>query len=328
MDQSLISIIIPVYNSEQYLAETISSALAQTWPNKEVIIVDDGSTDGSLAVAESFASDAVKVFSQGNKGASVARNKGLQEAKGKYIQFLDADDLLMPDKIEKQIGQLKGSIDTLSICPVVHFYYTDNLSNLKPNDNELSLYKASKEPFEFLLKLYGSESNKVEMVPVHSWLTPVGLIKKAGKWDETLTVNDDGEFFCRVVLASAGILPVTETLCYYRKYTGKKSASLSGRKDIKSLESHYHSLMLIKDHLTKSKEDRRINKVTAANLKLLLMQVYPKYKMLAKSITEDIKQLGGTSFSPVLGGRTIEFIKKNFGWKTARLLQFYLYKVI
>ncbi|HZX58320.1 MAG TPA: glycosyltransferase family A protein, partial [Mucilaginibacter sp.] len=108
MDQPLVSIIIPVYNSEKHLAETISSALEQTWPNKEIIIVDDGSADNSLAIAKSFASENVKVFHQPNKGASAARNKGIQEAKGDYIQFLDADDLLMPNKIAAQVKQLAG----------------------------------------------------------------------------------------------------------------------------------------------------------------------------------------------------------------------------
>src|SRR5580698_4662849 len=95
----LVSIIIPSYNSENHLAETIKSALSQTWVNKEIIIIDDGSTDSSVQIAKGFESN-VKVLVQKNKGASAARNAGLKEAKGDYIQFLDSDDLLSPDKIE------------------------------------------------------------------------------------------------------------------------------------------------------------------------------------------------------------------------------------
>jgi glycosyltransferase involved in cell wall biosynthesis len=88
MPNPLVSIIIPVYNAASFINETINSALQQTWPNKEIIIVDDGSTDDSLILAKKFEGDIVKIFSQQNKGASAARNKGLAEAKGDYIQFL------------------------------------------------------------------------------------------------------------------------------------------------------------------------------------------------------------------------------------------------
>lgn len=103
---SLVSILIPCYNAEPWLAETLESALQQTWKNTEIIVVDDGSSDGSLAVAKKFESNGVKVISQTNKGASAARNRALQEAQGDFIQYLDADDLLAPDKIERQMQLL------------------------------------------------------------------------------------------------------------------------------------------------------------------------------------------------------------------------------
>ena len=89
----LVSIIIPAFNSEKYLSETVRSALAQTWPNKEIIVVDDGSSDGTLNVAKQFESRNVKVFTQKNRGAACARNAGLAIAQGDFIQWLDADDL-------------------------------------------------------------------------------------------------------------------------------------------------------------------------------------------------------------------------------------------
>lgn len=101
--EPLVSILIPCYNAEKWLAETLESALAQTWDNIEIIVVDDGSTDKSLAVAKQFEPDGVKVISQANKGASAARNRAFQESQGDFIQYLDADDLLVPDKIELQV---------------------------------------------------------------------------------------------------------------------------------------------------------------------------------------------------------------------------------
>jgi len=98
----LVSIIIPCYNAERYVGEAIESALAQTYPNKEVILIDDGSTDGSLDVIRSFG-EAIRWETGPNRGGSAARNRGLALARGELIQFLDADDLLHPQKLERQV---------------------------------------------------------------------------------------------------------------------------------------------------------------------------------------------------------------------------------
>jgi len=322
MDSPLVSIIIPVYNSEKYLAETIASAIRQTWENKEIIVIDDGSTDNSLLIAESFANEYIKVFSQPNKGASAARNKGLLEAKGDYIQFLDGDDLLMHNKIELQLNQLSGKPYTLVACPVADFYKHEDILNISLKNNKPPI-EQSTDTLDFLLNLHDAKNKLI--VPIHAWLTPASLIKKAGPWDETLSVNDDGEFFCRVVLASTGVITVNDTLCYYRKYYGL-GASLSGRKDLVSLQSQYQSLLLIHGYLKNKSNNTRIDQVIAQNLTSLLVQTYPAHKQLANIIVHKIKELGGTNFLPILGGSTIEIIKKAFGWKIARRLQYYLYK--
>src|SRR5947208_2891018 len=109
---ALVSILIPAFNSEAWIAETIESALVQTWPRKEIIIVDDGSTDRTLAVAREFASKEVSVLTQPNQGAAAARNKAYSISQGKYIQWLDADDVLAPDKIARQMELCGHAGDT------------------------------------------------------------------------------------------------------------------------------------------------------------------------------------------------------------------------
>lgn len=101
-DSPLVSIIIPCYNAELFVGEAIESALGQTYPNVEIIVIDDGSTDGSLDVISSFG-DRIRWDTGPNRGGCAARNRGIELARGKFIQFLDADDLLYAEKIEKQV---------------------------------------------------------------------------------------------------------------------------------------------------------------------------------------------------------------------------------
>jgi glycosyltransferase involved in cell wall biosynthesis len=111
----LVSIIIPCFNAEQYVGDAIRSALEQTYPRKEVIVIDDGSTDCSVEVIKTFESSIVWETGP-NKGACAARNRGLQLAQGDRIQFLDADDWLYPQKLERQIACLQASPVATPVC--------------------------------------------------------------------------------------------------------------------------------------------------------------------------------------------------------------------
>src|SRR4051794_33581605 len=102
----LVSILIPAHNVEEWIADTLQSAIAQSWRRKEVIVVDDGSRDSTADVARRFASNEVSVVSIKNQGAAAARNHALRLCQGDYIQWLDADDLLTPEKIERQVAAL------------------------------------------------------------------------------------------------------------------------------------------------------------------------------------------------------------------------------
>ena len=114
----LVSILIPAYNAERWIADTIRSAQAQTWPRKEIIVVDDGSTDQTLSIVQKFASKEVSVVSQENRGVCAARNRAYDLCQGDYIQWLDADDLLSSNKIAKQLEAAQESQDK-KITPLV-----------------------------------------------------------------------------------------------------------------------------------------------------------------------------------------------------------------
>lgn len=129
-----VSVIIPVYNGEKYIAEAIDSVLAQTYPAHEIIVVDDGSTDRTREIVNSYSvmrtascenalrttHDAIRYIYQPNKGPAAARNSGIKEAKGEYIAFLDSDDVWMPEKLEKEIRLITDSDYAMVYCDMSH----------------------------------------------------------------------------------------------------------------------------------------------------------------------------------------------------------------
>lgn len=318
MAEPLVSIIIPAYNAEKYLAEAIESALDQTWPNKEIIVVDDGSADKSLQVASGYEQFGIKVFSQASKGASAARNNGLSKASGDYIQFLDADDILGDNKIANQVKLLQQHPGKMAVCSTIHFKDGSDHLDHRPSEYEEGFLNDS-DPLPFLINLWGGNDNKGSMIQPNAWLTPKTVIDKAGRWDEALTLDDDGEFFCRAVLASEGVVVARNTYNYYRKNPGK---SLSGKKDLSSLQSLYRSINLRRQHLQPF-ESEVTKKTISRLLGSLLMLCYPQHLELSAQIVSDIRQLGGFNGLPVLGGRVIELIKHTLGWKAARNIQYY-----
>lgn len=106
-DVPLVSVVIPAWNSASTLPRTIGSVLAQTWMQRELIVVDDGSSDDTMALLVSYG-DQLRAVRQANAGPSAARNHGLLEARGRYVAFLDADDHWLPEKLERQVALLEA----------------------------------------------------------------------------------------------------------------------------------------------------------------------------------------------------------------------------
>ena len=145
----LVSILIPCYNAERWVAHAIESALAQTWPDKEVIVVNDGSTDGSLDVIRKF--DGQIQWETGpNRGGNVARNCLLELAQGEWLQYLDADDYLLPEKIANQMEflQSQGEIDVV-FSPVTLEYQTESGTR-----REVSTIPRPHDPWILLARWY------------------------------------------------------------------------------------------------------------------------------------------------------------------------------
>ncbi len=325
MGNPLVSIIIPLYNAEQFIVETIHSVLDQTYQNIEVIIVDDGSTDQSLQKVSALANDQIRLFKQNNKGASAARNYGLKEAKGDYIQFLDSDDLLAPDKIEKQIAQIKEhSLNTVAYCSTVYFPNGADHRSFTPNPDEGSFMDYSKNPLKFMINLWGGYTGKGSMIAVHSWLTPKTLIDKVGFWNEQLSLDDDGEFFARVAL-NADQLIYTNTYCYYRKFEDRPSLSRS--KNEKAYESLYQSIDVKKQTLLSKTNELNAQYAIYRLYVDFAIQTFLKYPNLYKKASTEIPKVS-YPFKIEFGGKKfIQMVNRYLGWKTAFLVRNLYYKL-
>ena len=204
----LVSILIPAYNAERFIGETIRSALAQTWPSKEIIVVDDGSRDGTLEVARRFASRSVQIVTQENQGAAAARNRALALSQGEYIQWLDADDLLSVRKVERQVDALRdGGPRRLASSPWGYFRYRPSKVRLVP-----TVLWHDLDPLEWLLRKWEHNTH----MQTATWLVSRQLSETAGPWDSRLLGDDDGEYFTRVVVRSDGVRFIQDERVYYR----------------------------------------------------------------------------------------------------------------
>ena len=231
---TLVSILIPAYNAERWIGQTIESALNQTWPRKEIIVVDDGSRDETVTVARRYSSPQLRVVRQPNQGASAARNKAFSLCQGEFIQWLDADDLLSRDKIERQMAILaNGGGRIVASCGWGFFYYRPATAAFVPTPlwSDLS-------PTEWLLRKLGQNLH----MQTATWLVSREVAEKAGSWDVRLMSDDDGEYFCRVLLASDGVRFAPEARVYYR-VSGAGSWGNLGRSR-KSLEAQWLSMQL------------------------------------------------------------------------------------
>jgi glycosyltransferase involved in cell wall biosynthesis len=307
----LVSILIPAFNAEHWIAETIRSAIGQTWPRKEIIIVDDGSTDQTLALARKFASKEVAVITQPNQGAAVARNHAFSLSQGDYIQWLDADDLLAREKITKQVEaslQSPSERTLLSSGWGSFAYRTDRAKFLST-----SLW-SDLSPVEWLLHKMGENLH----MQTATWLVTRQLTEAAGPWDTRLANDDDGEYFCRVILASDGIRFVPESRVFYRITTANR-VSYVGRSNVKK-DALSLSMRLHVKYLQSLEDSDRVRAACRTYLQNWLIQFYPERPDIVEELLMLAKELGGSLQAPPLRWK-YAWLKPLFGYQFAKQAQ-------
>jgi GT2 family glycosyltransferase len=307
----LVSILIPAYNAGRWLGETLHSALAQTWERKEIIVVDDGSNDDTLQIAQRLNSDSVRVFTQTNRGAAATRNRALQLSKGEYIQWLDADDLLAPDKIERQLKSVRGSEDRriLLSSSWAHFNYRVHHARFSPTPLWQDL-----SPVEWLLRKMGQNL----YMQTATWLTSRELTEAAGLWDTRLLSDDDGEYFCRVLLASQGTLFVPDSKVFYR-ITPSARLSHIGASDRKK-DAMLIGMKLHVQYLRSLEDSDRAKSACMTYLQTWYPHFYPEREDIVAELQNMAREMRGQLKEPKLRWK-YAWMKPLFGWGTAKRAQ-------
>ena len=305
----LVSILIPAFDAQEWIADTIKSAVRQTWPRKEIIVVDDGSRDHTLAIARQFASKEVSVVTQANQGAAAARNQAFSVCQGDYIQWLDADDLLASDKIARQMEALEHSANKRMLLSSAwgRFMYRPHRANFVPTALWCDL-----SPLEWLLRKMGQGV----FMQTATWLVSRELTEAAGPWNTQLLGDDDGEYFCRVLLGSNGTRFIPEARVLFRM-TGVNRLSYIGRSERK-MEAQFVSMQLHIGYIRSLEDTERVRTACVKYLQHCLPSFYPERLDIVKQLEQLAATLGGRLEVPPPLSWKYAWIQKGFGWPLAK----------
>lgn len=306
MDVPKVSILIPCYNAEKYVGETLESVFRQTWPNIEVVVVDDGSTDSSAEVIRSFARPQLQLIQQTNRGQTAALNVCCSRATGNFVQYLDADDLIEPDKIAIQIKRLIEAPGCIASAEWGRFYQT-------PQETQFREEAISRDlnPIDWL-----TLSPSGVIFPA-LWLIPMPTVRIIGPWLEDLTLCNDSEYFTRALMASKRVLFCAGARCHYRSGL---PGSLSGIKTPQGIASQFKVLDLCESYVRAVEDSERVQCSFAQAWQYLAHGVYPYDKHVAERALERATALHPIRIRPG-GGARFRVLSRLIGWRAARVLQ-------
>jgi glycosyltransferase involved in cell wall biosynthesis len=246
------------------------------------------------------------VFTQKNQGAAAARNKAFSESRGEYIQWLDADDLLAPDKISNQLEALGNCSNRILLSSAWgYFMYRPRQARFVPTPLWRDL-----SPLEWLIRKMGQNLH----MQTATWLVSRELTEAAGPWNTQMLGDDDGEYFCRVLLASEGVRFVPESRVYYRQ-SGAGSLSYIGDSARKK-DAHWRSMELHISYLRLLEDSERVRRACIQYLQNWLLVFYPGRPDIVQRARELAHSLGGDLSEPSLSWK-YAWIKQLCGWNMA-----------
>ena len=308
MAGSLVSVVIPCYNAARWLPDTLDSVLGQSHAELEVIADDDGSTDASWEILERCGDPRLRAVRQANAGAAAARNRALREIRGAFVQFLDADDVLDREKLRAQVDEAASRGPGWVIASRWGRFRDD----VPGTQWEPAWEHATQRGIDWLVNAWTAG----DMMPPHGWLVPRAIVEAAGPWDRAAGINDDGEYFTRVLLAADGVAQAPQARVHYRS----GHASYSQRTDPWAWESVLNSYESCARHLLAAEDSARVRSAIAKRLSAYRYAAYPRFPRLVARAGAIARSLELPSTIPQGGGRASRIAGRLIGWKLTRRL--------
>ncbi len=303
-----VSVVIPCFNAARWLGATIASVRAQTHRSLEIVAVDDGSTDGTAALLDSLAGPDLRILPQPNRGQAAALNAGLVVARGDFIQYLDADDLIEPRKIELQLARLMEPGEAIASCEWGRFRDDPGEARFEPDacwrDQDARAWLAC-----------NWSSGGGMMLPA-LWLLPRAVVERAGPWNEALTLNIDMEYFVRALQAAGQVRFAKGARCQYRSGL---AGSMSGRRDSTAWTSYFQSIELSRAHLGEPLEEP-LRRGLSLVWQRFAHAAFPYEPGLAEEAVRRARTLHAVRLPPE-GGWRFRAAARVLGWRLARRLQ-------
>ena len=239
--RNMVSIVVPVYNVEKYIKRCIESILNQTYKNIQLILIDDGSTDASGEVCDQFAKidGRIKVIHKKNEGVSSARNYGIESCNGEYLMFVDSDDALATDIVEKAVSLMNKTLADVAVFGYKKIYESGNNQEWLPEKNLLLSGKtAVKKLLKNFSDLGGGYPNKMWRVSVFDGNIPL--------YNTKLFYFDDSEWMTRMLLKCKNVITL-DTIGYLYYIRDNSITFRKGYDDKKELGYHQSMLAIIND---------------------------------------------------------------------------------
>lgn len=281
-----VSIIIPAYNQGKYISECLNSVINQTVTDWECIVINDGSTDNTKKIILSYTKQypKIRMIDQPNKGLSAARNRGLGEAKGDYIQFLDSDDAIKKNKLKVQLDLLTQTSD-LALSYTDYYCSSEDDLNIKSSRSWLSPKFRSKNHLHDLISYWESKIS----IPIHCFLFDANFFKKYKiSFDEQLPNHEDWECLINILRLHPKVFYIDNELSIYRVHESSMAQNRMSMKNgftqaIRKQRGYYPKNSLEHKLLSK-KLTQVLNSYSLYKIERILKKYFPKFFLFLKRI--------------------------------------------
>ena len=313
MSNPTISVVMAMYNARPYVAEAIDSVLRQDDGHFELLVIDDGSTDGGHEIVERFQDPRIRLTRTQNRGLSAARNLGIAQSQGIYVTFLDSDDLLTSNSLSSRLaGFEKTGVDCVfsrNVIVVDLFARTRVESLLSPH---CAHKPAQPWPAESLIEKF---IDRQFYVFSQAFLVPRELLRVIDGFDENIRVAVDVEFFTRLLLACHTLVETFEPYYVYRRLPNSLSAINSCRKAGELLRALRQSHRNLAPYLSGREAS------VAQTLFDVCVQVYPYWTSEHRLAMAEARRLRGDEPFELagVGGPRAQAVARLVGWRAGRL---------